>query len=1315
MRLEIGERLSSAGRTTASGAYVVTALVCETPWFGLYLGKKIFANFDFVSKRPRQAGPAEWLEVYLRTIHYLDPEDVDYVLGRRALARAEVHCVLSGRSNVWPEPVDLLEVVNTHDAFVATGSTSWLEAAEPIVVFARPGGEPLPAWRRRRPSLAARQQVLAELFDFVARNHRDGLLLQTLDPQAVLVDDAGHIHYLGSDRALPADQAHLYASERFFPAERFPVAFAAPECFVPGVCRDARSDLYSWAALACWLLCDAEVADLFAEVGGLWFPRPGLSLVEAALRTWPAPAVQTWAERLRLKQPESFVARWPASFLAGLQWCLAALPDQRPESVAACRQAWCTAPPTTVVRAQPLAGSAPAPPEQLWDRLLYAADYSAARQLLDLFGVGDQPQETTDAAYLTALSDRLRRWLAELPAAQHFLLAGLIPCLRQDSRAHRFFPALLADPDPAVRELARQLLLPELRLRLAGPDVQAAEVRQELERLGPAVPLEEKILLCRQLLYHGLAVSAVRQCLAQLRAEQPTPCPECQALLPAGQLEEHLRRLHHLYQFRGVRRPRSETLAFLLQIVVSPRPDVEAWNALQAIVREEHGPQAEALLASWLAQKLYLLPQVEQELAAHALAEILAEGDWGRALLPLLAHLPETSRARSAGGLLALALAVRLPPPLPHDLVQAVLPWLGAGLLPLALQVEATAALLASTGAEGAAAQTLLQAYLAGVRSQRALRRLQALEGRLGPLPILETITQEIEESLPLRCPRCAVELPRPLLAEHLWNEHRLVLEGRRAREPWRLIQDWLEDYRLERDPEVLRRCRELACRLDAEQGLLRLARLAWQRGLEEPDMLAALLAEAERRQACLCPYCYAFVALPATEEPVPDLVLGPGMLSSGDYTLRAVDVARLLPWLTITTPAGVLYDGLQPQWRATWAGLALRLAVLWLLLFLVVLFTAGLPLPGFLGVMALAAVLLVLLGIRFWPTPPSLEERTLEAAWLLLAPSLVDEGNRSAAAFLAGLARASLAFGLPRRRSRLLAAASRWLEERTQADPAWARYLGAVRRLAVEEEARAGGDLAALLAEQAARSLAGELPLAFADQLLTDLPTGRRQAAFRARLRALLCRRAFALGLECSDLVDLAAFYPALGQALQTADDSALAQLRTLVWLEQARPWNRLGEVRTLFEIAEDRQKNSWLEECPDLLLAGDGVPPLRLGTHGVWFQGEWLSSWPVDLESKPRAEGGWWVRVGAQRFLVRQQADEVLRRLERWLRYYHLDFLPQAQAARRWRRPGSLAVLAGTSGCSCTACRCRLLPRSGALGLLLAEPPTSQPMPAA
>src|SRR5262245_57215746 len=200
MKLLPGERLPGSGPPNQPGGYLVTEVIGETPWSGLYGGKKVFSNFDFTAKRPRETDEKEWLDVLLRTVNYPRLDSPDYVAGRRALARAEGTAVPGNRtSNLWPEPLDVLELANTRDPFTfgrGAGGRTALDLAdplarEPVVVLARPHGEPLARWLHTDPPAGSVLSVAAELLEFVRSAHADGLLLNGLGPSTVLVDRAG--------------------------------------------------------------------------------------------------------------------------------------------------------------------------------------------------------------------------------------------------------------------------------------------------------------------------------------------------------------------------------------------------------------------------------------------------------------------------------------------------------------------------------------------------------------------------------------------------------------------------------------------------------------------------------------------------------------------------------------------------------------------------------------------------------------------------------------------------------------------------------------------------------------------------------------------------------------------------------------------------------------------------------------------------------------------------------------------------------------------------------------------------------------------
>ncbi len=84
-------------------------------------------------------------------------------------------------------------------------------------------------------------------------------------------------------------------------------------------------------------------------------------------------------------------------------------------------------------------------------------------------------------------------------------------------------------------------------------------------------------------------------------------------------------------------------------------------------------------------------------------------------------------------------------------------------------------------------------------------------------------------------------------MIRHLWDEHRLILDGRRVRDPWAVIDDWIIEYRATGDAELLERCRLRGVQLDPEGGLHRVHRLLLRTGAGDAEARRDLIAEAPR------------------------------------------------------------------------------------------------------------------------------------------------------------------------------------------------------------------------------------------------------------------------------------------------------------------------------------------------------------------------------------------------------------------------------------------------------------------------------------
>jgi hypothetical protein len=805
-----------------------------------------------------------------------------------------------------------------------------------------------------------------------------------------------------------------------------------------------------------------------------------------------------------------------------------------------------------------------------------------------------------------------------------------------------------------------------------------------------------------------------------MQTEQPGDCPECGRLVPYGRLGTHLRQAHHIYQFGGKRRSRAETLAVLWGAVQRADPDLEAWHTLEAIAIEERGAGAEAFLAECLARELRATGAESAAKLIAGLAGAITAGSRAERLARML-----TTSAERAARQLALAIAARVPNRMGKKLVKSLRPLLRDRRLPEALQLSAAAAMLRSTGNTGPAASRTLESLAAGRGKQRAIDRLRRLEKLVGSLPALDDLCRRLEDRLRMACPRCGALRRRRSMERHLWERHGLVLDGRRARKPWLLIHDWIKHYQRQDDPALLERCRALAQRVDPEHGLARLRRLFAVEEVGTAGSRQALLAEARQAGASLCPHCYAQVSIPESA-PLRELNVWRGRLSAGGYRVE-VSEAGLFSQLEILTPAGMLYRGREPGGGLTGRGAVLVLTGPLVLAALAM--AVALPAPFRLVPPLLPVVLLLLAAVvvyavarlRRRDSAPALD-RAVDHAWQRLAPRLhAADFSLDDSAFLAGLALTSIGHGQPAARQPNLARTVSLTAKAVGSGVKAARHLAGLERLAIEDAAAAGQDPVPLTTEQVGRCFEGKLPLTFAEGLLADWVSDWWTRGNRARLRVLLCDRAFEAGLELTDLVECGHLAPALASVLDTADLNGLARLRLLWSLRPRRPWDRCGEALTAFEVAGPADSRKRLGQYPDLLLVQE-IPPPRWAApemaerrpwaevvvcgRGIAFQNTLFEEPPRSVEVLLRAPedgGGSELLLDGQRFSFMTDPEPLAARLERWFRWYFGEFVPRLAEVRSWRSPAVAATLHALEAVSCPECDRVLLPRIGEIGLAL------------
>jgi hypothetical protein len=757
-------------------------------------------------------------------------------------------------------------------------------------------------------------------------------------------------------------------------------------------------------------------------------------------------------------------------------------------------------------------------------------------------------------------------------------------------------------------------------------------------------------------------------------------------------------------------RPVAPTVPGLLQALLTERTDTATWRALATLARMEQGDGADAYLAGLLGRALPLFPPEGRDAVLDAMGAVIAPAATSRLTATLASSDEPTARH------LALIVLGRLPLPLDPLLYQPMRGLLLDRRLPVAAQFAALAAVVRSAGPASPLAEEFVELLVTGLGKARSIERLRQFEKQFGSLPAIDSLCGQLEERLRMSCPRCAAELRRPEMVRHLWEEHRLVLDGRRVRDPWAIVEGWIDAYRARGNPELLERCRIVGRRIDPVNGLVRVYRLLLARGVDDAEARHGLLEDAKLRHAAVCPACYAPVPVPRELRPL-QLLSRAGRLAVGGYRVEVFEDG-LRPRLEVRTPDRLVFRGPEPGRRWTPRGAVLLFVGPLVLLALAAAFIPARWVPPVAPVAILLGVaLLVYLRVRAaWTATAPPAERMTAYAWKLLVPALHDgRFVPDDSAFLAGLALASQ----DREGEELLPELLRRTEKAVAAGAAPPGHLAALRRRLVEDEVARGEDGVRLVAGLLARCFEGRLSLAFAEHLLDDWRCEWWTPANLARLRVLLCDRAFEAGFEVQNLLDAGRTSPSLGAVLRADEPYALAALRLLWSLRPGRPWDRCGPVTTVFELAADPERAALLGEQPDTLLVqeepdwlvvGDGgegaMGPARilLGIHGVMLQ-EILFTEPPRVVEVLTKSVGYELVLGRHPFRSPGDLEPLALRMERWFRYAFNDFLPAVAAALGWQSPDRAAILRAWGAVPCPECRREVLARVGEIGIGLGE----------
>ncbi|MCE9532389.1 MAG: hypothetical protein K8T89_14900 [Planctomycetes bacterium] len=721
--------------------------------------------------------------------------------------------------------------------------------------------------------------------------------------------------------------------------------------------------------------------------------------------------------------------------------------------------------------------------------------------------------------------------------------------------------------------------------------------------------------------------------------------------------------------------------------------------------------RSEAGAVEIFAEQLRVIAQARGRASRSQAIDDLADAVLAaNAVVPFLKRLFDTDRH---GQRLALEIASRLPLPLVEPVNRLLLPLMSDSRFPLTLRMNVGAAILRSVPDDSVLAGELLAATIKDLNPYRAAERLRTFQQRFPDHPRINAMIRELDERSAIPCPRCGVRLQRSDLIVHLWNSHRLLMDGKLARDPWRMIEDWLGEYAKTGRKDLLERCCELGQQLDPEAGLTRVHRLLLTAGLTDEEAKENLESQAEGRRASLCPHCYALV--PQTREPMPPpLGLAHGRFVSHGYKVEVSD-RYLFTHLNVRVPNKVLYNGTEPRRGMTRRGSVLaQLGPLTFLAFFLAVFLPVRTLPPLTPVaLVLLAAFLLYLRMRIHRgnlDDPS--ERAIEQAWRFVVPELHQPNfSLEDSEFLGSLALASIGRGSPELRENQVERMGKLAQPELVNGLIPPGHLAALRCLEIDDAIRLGRDPVPLVVNELAHCLADELPLSFGEQILETWPSEIRDRGQRSRLRVLLAARAFELGFEPRDLQELGRISESYGLALASEDLNGLARLRWLWDTRTERPWRVNGPATTVFDLARYRSLGGqYLEARPDLLLfqtmsIGDGQDagaPILICEEGVVYRDIVLKDPATPISYRKRTDDEFELVIGKQKLLFNRSPALLAQRLQGWLRFLFEVILPATRDYLHTRSPGILEPLTRQKVLRCPECGNSFLALRGEVGIL-------------
>jgi hypothetical protein len=743
-----------------------------------------------------------------------------------------------------------------------------------------------------------------------------------------------------------------------------------------------------------------------------------------------------------------------------------------------------------------------------------------------------------------------------------------------------------------------------------------------------------------------------------------------------------------------------EQVDTLLRESCGPVPSPAAWETLVQFVTDNFPDSPPGVLALRINGLLHGLEVSRRETVIDILAQFMRASPWRTDLFNLFG-------ASRWGISKAMALALAVPEDLDERSRRSLLRrLLITRHLPSQIQAQMLARLAAATG-RTPQLERLIDAFL-GVRSAtRRRRRLNRLNLLIQDSATLADRIRQAQASLLIACPRCQVRMGQPAMIRHLLTQHELILEGKRVRNAWRAIDQWLVNYRGTGEKAWLRHCFELVIQLGTPAARRRLQQHMVLQKVAPNAMLRRLLIEARASLTALCPTCLSQVRVQTSRlfQPVSG---SHGLISQHRYRVHLRDDTPV-PHLTVETPEGQVFSGHEPGRWLTRQGVVLIAALP------LAIGAVGLALLG--ANPALVVTCLVLASTAYgWSwlrehLEPDCASRVIDIAWNMLCPRLLARGPTVLdAEFLVSLALGSVGVGSP-------AGRAYWLTQlRAERDQAFAEgrasstQLACLARLTIQDAAVQQVDLAALTASALGRCWKARMPMAFAQQLLDDWRSVLWTRGCMARLRFLLLDQAFGEGWEIGNLRGLRDQAPALASVLELGRVNELMELRWLWSSRATAPWLNIAPSRTCFELALDEvNERSVFDRHPDVLFLETQPDGLAICSSGVYWRHLHFVSVPRQFRITERVADrrrSYTLHVGGETVPVHYDPADLVERLDRWLGFLQEDFKKQARKTRGWMSPESVQFLPPGEFAACPVCQERFVGTPGQIGFKLAAP---------